>query len=70
MEKLYSLTDKQFVLIEPILQEERDVRGRKPKISDRHARQGALYILREGCRCPARSLRPLDDGFYALQAMD
>jgi len=50
MEKLYSLTDKQFALIEPILQEERDARGRKPKISDRHALEGALYILREGCR--------------------
>ena len=50
MEKLYSLTDRQFGLIEPILQNERDARGRKPKISDRHALEGALYILREGCR--------------------
>ena len=50
MKNLYSLTDKQFALIEPILQEERDPRGRKPKISDRHALEGALYILREGCR--------------------
>lgn len=50
MDKLYSLTDKQFALIEPILQEERDARGRKPKVSDRHALEGALYILREGCR--------------------
>jgi len=50
MEKLYSLTDKQFALIEPILQEEKDVRGRKPKISDRHALEAVLYILREGCR--------------------
>lgn len=48
MKKLYSLTDKQFALIEPILREEQDVRGRKPKISDRHALEGALYILREG----------------------
>ena len=50
MGKLYSLTDKQFALIKPILLEERDARGRKPKISDRHALEGALYILREGCR--------------------
>lgn len=50
MDKLYSLTDKQFALIEPILHEERDPRGRKPKVSDRHALEGALYILREGCR--------------------
>ena len=48
MKKLYSLTDKQFALIEPILREEQDVRGRKPTISDRHALEGALYILREG----------------------
>jgi putative transposase len=50
MEKLYSLTDEQFALIEPILREERDARGRKPKTSDRHALEGILYILREGCR--------------------
>lgn len=50
MENPYSLTDKQFALIEPILQEEKDARGRKPKITDRHALEGALYILREGCR--------------------
>ena len=49
MKKYYSLTDKQFALIEPILQEERDKRGRKPTISDRHALEGVLYILREGC---------------------
>lgn len=49
MEELYRLTDKQFALIEPILREEQDVRGRKPKISDRHALEGALYVLREGC---------------------
>ena len=49
MDKLYSLTDKQFELIKPILQEERDAHGRKPKISDQHALEGALYILREGC---------------------
>ena len=50
MDKLYSLTDEQFALIEPILQEEKDTRGRKPKISDRHTLEGVLYILREGCR--------------------
>jgi len=50
MDKLYTLSDKQFKLIEPLLQEERDRRGRKPKISDRHALEGILYILREGCR--------------------
>ena len=49
MERLYSLTDKQFVLIAPILQEEKDARGRKPSISDRQALEGALYVLREGC---------------------
>ena len=50
MEKYYSLTDRQFALIEPILQEERDKRGRKPTISDRHALEAVLYIFREGCR--------------------
>jgi putative transposase len=50
MKKLYSLTDRQFALIGPILREEKDTRGRKPKISDRHALEGVLYILREGCR--------------------
>ena len=50
MNPLYSLTDEQYALIEPILQEERDPRGRKPKISDRHALEGIFYILREGCR--------------------
>ena len=50
MEKYYSLTDRQFALIEPILQEERDKRGRKPTICDRHALETVLYILREGCR--------------------
>lgn len=50
MEKYYSLTDAQFGLIEPILQEERDRRGRKPTISDRHALEAVLYVLREGCR--------------------
>lgn len=50
MQKYYSLTDQQFELIEPILQEERDKRGRKPSISDRHALEAVLYILREGCR--------------------
>lgn len=46
----YSLTDQQFALIEPIFTQERDRRGRKPLISDRHALEGVLYILREGCR--------------------
>ena len=50
MEKYYSLTDEQFALIEPILKEERDRRDRKPTISDRHALEAVLYILREGCR--------------------
>lgn len=49
MDDLHSLTDRQFALIEPLLREERDPRGRKPGISDRHALEGALYILREGC---------------------
>ena len=49
MEELYSLSDEQFALIEPILREGKDVRGRKPRISDRHAMEGVLYILREGC---------------------
>ena len=49
MEKYYSLTDEQFALIEPILLDDRDRRGRKPTISDRHALEGVLYILREGC---------------------
>ena len=49
MDTLRSLTDRQFALIEPLLREERDPRGRKPGISDRHALEGALYILREGC---------------------
>ena len=50
MEKLYSLSEAQFALIEPILKEYRDNRGRKPAISDRHALEGIFYILREGCR--------------------
>ena len=50
MKKFYSLSDRQFAFIEPVLREERDPRGRKPKISDRHALEGALYILREGHR--------------------
>ena len=50
MEKYYTLTDRQFALIESILKEERDKRGRKPGISDRHALECVLYILREGCR--------------------
>ena len=50
MKTYYSLTDEQFGLIEPILQEERDRRGRKPTISDRHALEAVLYVLREGCR--------------------
>ena len=51
MDKLYSLTDKQFVLIEPILQEDRDARGRKPKIADRHALECALcmWTILGGC---------------------
>ena len=49
MNDLHILTDRQFALIEPLLREERDPRGRKPGISDRHALEGALYILREGC---------------------
>jgi transposase len=44
------LTDKQFAYIEPLLREGLDQRGRKPTISDRDALEGALYILREGCR--------------------
>ncbi|MDL2284586.1 transposase [Oxalobacter sp. OttesenSCG-928-P03] len=49
-ESLYILTDEQYALVEPILMEERDPRGRKPKISDRHALEGILYVLRMGCR--------------------
>ena len=50
MSRLYNLTDEQFALLEPLLQEHRDPRGRKPQISDRHAIEGILYVLREGCR--------------------
>ena len=50
MERFYSLTDRQFALLEPILQDARDARGRKPKIPDRHVMEAVLYILREGCR--------------------
>ena len=50
MQDYYCLTDKQFERIEPILRQECDKRGRKPKISDRHALEGVLYVLREGCR--------------------
>ena len=46
----YVLSDNQYSQIAPILKEMRDPRGRKPKISDRHALEGVLYILREGCR--------------------
>jgi len=55
MKNLYSLTDKQFAFIEPLLQEMRDPRGRKPSITDRHALEGIFYILREGCRWRALS---------------
>ena len=50
MNQLYSLDDRQFNFIQPILKSERDPRGRKPLINDRHALEGILYILREGCR--------------------
>ena len=51
MEKYYSLTNRQFALIEPILKEDtRPSWGGKPTISDRHALEAVLYILREGCR--------------------
>ena len=50
MSRLYNLTDEQFALLEPLLQEHRDPRGRKPNISDRHTIEGILYVFREGCR--------------------
>lgn len=49
MQNYYSLSDEQFGLIEHILREDLDRRGRKPTISDRHALEGALYILCKGC---------------------
>ena len=49
MQNYYSLTDGQYSLIEDILRDDRDRRGRKPKISDRHALEGALYVLCTGC---------------------
>ena len=50
MEIYQTLTDEQFALVEPILKEERDPRGRKPTISDRQVLEALFYILREGCR--------------------
>lgn len=50
MKSLYMLSDEQYATVTSILQEEKDPRGRKPKISDRHALEGILYVLREGCR--------------------
>ncbi len=50
MNSLYTLSDRQYSYLEPILAEARDPRGRKPKISNRHALEGVLYLLREGCR--------------------
>ncbi len=50
MERYQTLTDEQFALIEPILKEERDPRGRKPIINDRQVLDALFYILREGCR--------------------
>lgn len=50
MENYQTLTDEQFALIEPILKEERDPRGRKPTITDRQVLDALFYILREGCR--------------------
>lgn len=66
MNLLYILTDEQYALVEPILREERDPRGRKPKVSDRHALEGILYILREGRRW--RNL-PEDFGHWMMVFM-
>jgi len=49
MESLYILSDKQYALVASLLQEEKDPRGRKPRISDRQALEGFLYVLRKGC---------------------
>jgi len=44
------LNDRQWFVIEGILQAERDPRGRKPLVSDRTVVEAVFYVLREGCR--------------------
>ena len=49
-EKIYNLTDQQFVFIAPLLQESRDPRVRKLTITDGHALERIFNILCDGCR--------------------
>ena len=46
----YYLTDERWAAIEPLLKQSHLRPGRPPAISDRTAFEGALYVLREGCR--------------------
>ena len=64
MESLYILSDKQYALVASLLQEEKDPRGRKPKISDRQALEGILYVLHKGC-----SWRELPENFGRWMAV-
>lgn len=45
MQKYYSITDQQFELSEPIIQEESDRRLCKPSISARNALRAVLYAI-------------------------
>jgi len=48
MDRLYYLTDEQFTQINRLLPPENSGRGRPPKISNRHALEGILHLLRTG----------------------
>ena len=49
MNRLYCLSDNEFGLIEPLIQQEKKKQGRPNKISDRDALEAALYVMRQGC---------------------
>jgi len=45
-----SLTDAEWAVIEPVLQEARDPRGRKPRHEPRTMMDAVFYIVRTGCQ--------------------
>ena len=48
MNRLYLLSEEDFAQIERLLPRDERGRGRPPKVSDRDALEGILYILRTG----------------------